>query len=171
VFVLGSHLGCSAFKRLLHASLRALIDGLGVSTFNVAALNVDVTVSHPHARLLELVADECGRSAAAGDGTSTSGSSEHQRQREQLLLQVRPLSMDDLWIPAAFSASASAPTSSSSGSSSSPKAPVVVRLVSRGKLDSIASDFGGLEVFGGASIGHTDPYRVVEAINQQLALM
>ena len=42
--------------------------------------------------------------------------------------------------------------------------PVVARIVSRGRLSSAASDFGGLEVFGGASIGHTDPYRVHEAL-------
>eukprot|EP00951_Prasinocladus_malaysianus_P046786 scaffold647941_cov25-Prasinocladus_malaysianus.AAC.1 len=40
-------------------------------------------------------------------------------------------------------------------------APVVVRLASRGKVDSKASDFGGLEVFGGASIGHTDPFSIL----------
>ncbi|KAL4422818.1 hypothetical protein ABPG75_009015 [Micractinium tetrahymenae] len=42
--------------------------------------------------------------------------------------------------------------------------PVVARVVGRGKLSSQASDFGGLEVFGGASIGHTDPFRVAEAL-------
>lgn len=42
--------------------------------------------------------------------------------------------------------------------------PVVARVVSRGKLSNLASDFGGLEVFGGASIGHTDPCRVAEAL-------
>lgn len=29
---------------------------------------------------------------------------------------------------------------------------------------SAASDFGGLEVFGGASIGHTDPFKVAAAL-------
>lgn len=40
------------------------------------------------------------------------------------------------------------------------------RIVSRGKLSNQASDFGGLEVFAGASIGHTDPF-VVAAMLQQ----
>jgi len=44
--------------------------------------------------------------------------------------------------------------------------PVVARVVSRGKLSNLASDFGGLEVFGGASIGHTDPCRVAEALQR-----
>jgi len=42
------------------------------------------------------------------------------------------------------------------------------RLVSRGPLSSKASDFGGLEVFGGASIGHTDPYAVMSALDVQM---
>jgi hypothetical protein len=51
----------------------------------------------------------------------------------------------------------------------SDKPPVIARLVSRGKLSSAASDFGGLEVFGGASIGHTDPFIVVQQLDAQLA--
>ena len=47
--------------------------------------------------------------------------------------------------------------------------PVVARVVGRGKLSSLASDFGGLEVFGGASIGHTDPFRVAEALRSMQA--
>ena len=47
--------------------------------------------------------------------------------------------------------------------------PVIARVVGRGKLSSQASDFGGLEVFGGASIGHTDPYRVAEALRSMQA--
>jgi hypothetical protein len=49
------------------------------------------------------------------------------------------------------------------------RAPIVARLVSRGKLSSVASDFGCLEVFGGASIGHTDPYLLVQQLDEQLA--
>jgi hypothetical protein len=41
-------------------------------------------------------------------------------------------------------------------------------VVSRGKLTSAASDFGGLEVFGGSSIGHTDPFKVVQALDTRL---
>jgi hypothetical protein len=46
--------------------------------------------------------------------------------------------------------------------------PYICRIVSRGKLDSKASDFGGLEVFGGASIGHTDPFVLHEQIQNML---
>eukprot|EP00775_Hariotina_reticulata_P011764 gene11764-11909_t len=49
--------------------------------------------------------------------------------------------------------------------------PVVARIVSRGKLTSVASDFGCLEVFGGASIGHTDPFVIVKQLDEQLAAM
>lgn len=41
--------------------------------------------------------------------------------------------------------------------------------MSRGSANSRASDFGGLEVFGGASIGHTDPFRVIAALDEQMA--
>ena len=48
------------------------------------------------------------------------------------------------------------------------RGPIVARVVSRGKLGHPASDFGALEVLGGASIGHTDPYRVIGAIGIRL---
>lgn len=40
--------------------------------------------------------------------------------------------------------------------------PVIARIVSRGTShsNSFASDYGGLEVFAGASIGHTDPFQL-----------
>lgn len=38
------------------------------------------------------------------------------------------------------------------------------RVVSRGRLETLASDFGALEVFGGASIAATDPFAVAKAI-------
>ena len=46
------------------------------------------------------------------------------------------------------------------------QADVAWLMLSRGKLSSQASDFGGLEVFAGASIGHTDPFIVAEALKQ-----
>eukprot|EP00191_Tetraselmis_sp_GSL018_P023294 CAMPEP_0177624068 /NCGR_PEP_ID=MMETSP0419_2-20121207/29272_1 /TAXON_ID=582737 /ORGANISM="Tetraselmis sp., Strain GSL018" /LENGTH=222 /DNA_ID=CAMNT_0019124729 /DNA_START=845 /DNA_END=1513 /DNA_ORIENTATION=- len=46
--------------------------------------------------------------------------------------------------------------------------PIMARVVSRGKLSSRASDFGGLEVFGGASIGNTDPYIVMDLLSKRL---
>ena len=42
------------------------------------------------------------------------------------------------------------------------------RIVSRGKLSSQASDFGGLEVFAGASIGHTDAFVVAAALQKAM---
>lgn len=42
------------------------------------------------------------------------------------------------------------------------------RIVSRGKLSSQASDFGGLEVFASASIGHTDPFVVSTALQKAM---
>lgn len=53
------------------------------------------------------------------------------------------------------------------GGAAGGSAPVWVRLCSRGKLSVQASDFGGLEVFGGASIGHTDPFAVMAAIDAE----
>lgn len=50
-----------------------------------------------------------------------------------------------------------------------PWEPVWVRVVSRGKLTVQASDFGGLEVFAGASIGHTDPFTVAQALDAAAA--
>ena len=45
----------------------------------------------------------------------------------------------------------------------------VRRVVSRGNISSRSSDFGALEVFAGASIGHTDPYVVHAAISRRLS--
>lgn len=44
---------------------------------------------------------------------------------------------------------------------------IVCRIVSRGRESSksIASDYGGLEVFSAASIGHTDPFDVMHAFD------
>ncbi len=47
--------------------------------------------------------------------------------------------------------------------------PVMARLVSRGRLTSVASDYGCLEVVGGASIGHTDPFFIMQQLDVQLA--
>ena len=45
---------------------------------------------------------------------------------------------------------------------------VLARVVSRGKISQTASDFGALEVIGGASIGHTDPYHLLGVIKRRL---
>ena len=44
---------------------------------------------------------------------------------------------------------------------------VVARLVSRGKVTSLASDYGALEVFTGASIGHTSPWRLAAELDAE----
>ncbi len=46
---------------------------------------------------------------------------------------------------------------------------VTARVLSRGQLTSRASDFGALEVFGGASIGHTSPWGVLAALDAEAA--
>ena len=46
---------------------------------------------------------------------------------------------------------------------------VTARLLSRGKAASKASDFGALEVFGGASIGHTSPWTLMAALDDEAA--
>ena len=95
----GTHMASPAFQLLFFAALRALIDELGVCTFNAA--------------ICEISLETWGSSAPA----------------------------------------------------TSHRPPLVIgRLVSRGRLESKASDFGGLEVFAGSSIGHTDPFRVAEAL-------
>ena len=96
-----------AFQRLLFTALRALVDELGVFTFNASIHNIQLS----------------------------SGGSQSPQGGGALRSRGMPL-------------------------------PVVARVVSRGRLSNQASDFGGLEVFGGASIGHTDPFRVAQALRQ-----
>ena len=94
--------GSRGFQRLLHASLRALIDRAAVSSFNLSVTGMSVT--------------SLGEAADAQEG-------------------------------------------------------VTARLLSRGKAGSAssASDFGALELFGGASIGHTSPWDVIALLDDQLA--
>lgn len=117
----GSSLSSPAFQRLLYTTLRALVDELGVSTFNAAIQNIQIQPAQS-----QDLADSTGSSGSLASSGGGSGSG---------FLQPRGL-----------------------------PAPVLARVVSRGKLSSQASDFGGLEVFGGASIGHTDPFRVAQAL-------
>lgn len=42
------------------------------------------------------------------------------------------------------------------------------RVMSRGRVGAPASDFGGLEVFGEASIGATDPFRVAAELRKRV---
>ena len=52
------------------------------------------------------------------------------------------------------------------GESESMNGPIVARVVSRGRSgsSSVASDWGGLEVFGDSSIGSTDPFTVYDSL-------
>jgi len=49
--------------------------------------------------------------------------------------------------------------------------PATARVVSRGRAASrsAASDFGALELFGGASIGHTSPWTLMQLLDEELA--
>lgn len=162
VTVLGSHMACPAFQRMLHASLRAVIDGCGCRTFNVGMLNIHLAAQPPagvgQERQFWSSGSGSADDAAGNGGGSTSGSS---------------MSLSSM----STSSASSSRYQYHSGSSTivvpdawpwGDRPPVVARLVSRGKLTSVASDFGCLEVFGGASIGHTDPFLVVQALDEQL---
>jgi hypothetical protein len=151
VIVMGSHVGCPAFQALLHCALRALIDGLGVQTFNLALLNMDLAAPPPTGSSLWASADAAGVPAwlpagARGAGAGVGGAG-------------------------ASAAGVAAGGSGLGTEGGGPPAPVVARIVGRGKLGSAASDYGCLEVFGGASIGHTDPFAVVQALERQIALV
>ncbi|GAB4820069.1 hypothetical protein N2152v2_007115 [Parachlorella kessleri] len=122
VCIQGSHMCSPAFQLLLYVALRALIDKLGVKTFNAAIYNV--SLQGP------------GRAGVLGQ--------QGQQQAQQ------PGSVEDMW------------------AAGEPMGPVLARVVSRGKPSSQASDFGGLEVFGGASIAHTDPWMVAQALDAVL---
>lgn len=64
--VQGAGLGCPCFQLLLHAALRALLDRLGVATFNVGIFNIrcsgDRNSSAPDVGATVLVADGTGNS-------------------------------------------------------------------------------------------------------------
>lgn len=164
----GSSLGSPAFQRLLYTALRALIDELGVATFNAGGATGRWRGGP---RVVEGAGFQEGRPLRC-----------FRDQFSSLRLFCWPAAIHNIQVQPAPGgdddavASSSASTSSGSIASSSAASragflqprrgplPVVARLVSRGKLSSQASDFGGLEVFGGASIGHTDPFRVVDAL-------
>ena len=99
IVVVGAAITCPNFQLLFYSALRALIDELGVQTFNATLYNIPL----PH-------------------------------------------------------------INNSSSNNNSNNRPIVARVVSRGRLSSAASDYGGMEVFGGATIGHTDPWEVIKAL-------
>lgn len=103
IVVHGSSLTCPAFQSLVYAALRALVDELGVQSFNVGIHNISLRQEEFH----------------------------HTKSDHRSV-------------------------------------PVIARVVSRGRANAVASDFGGLEVFGGASIGHTNPWDVIHALETVL---
>jgi len=119
IVIHGSSLTCPAFQMVFYAALRALIDDLGVESFNAGIYNM------PTDR--ESIENNFGRD---------------NKMSAARVCEIKNNS-------AAFF-------------------PVVGRIVSRGRLSSGASDFGGLEVFAGASIGHTDPWTVMQALDESL---
>lgn len=99
IVVQGNGLESQAFRRMLYTCLRALIDCMGVETFNLVIQNISLEEHAP---------------------------------------------------------SANGP-------------PIMARMVSRGSMQSKASDFGALEVFAGASLANTDPYFVIQGVDQMAA--
>lgn len=215
VTVIGRHLCCPAFQKLLHISLRTLIDGCGSRTFNCGVLNLDLSAAAPagvgldrqfwgsnnnnnsstHSTTIHPLKDEAMATAAAQGSANNSVSNSSSSSISGALPSN---SSSDSMCSATTTSSSTLNGSHQgcrdpppAGPSSGPsirsfsgdqlrfpdvrfwgsKGPVVARIVSRGKLTSVASDFGCLEVFGGASIGHTDPFVLVEQLDAQLSAM
>jgi hypothetical protein len=184
IVVAGSHLACPAFQRMMHAALRAMIDGCGCMTFNAGVLNIDLAAEAPAGIGLER---QFWRNRRQGS-SSANGESEGDGSSMSISSLGSGSSSSNSSIASSSSGSdtsghvryqyygASSRNSSSSDAVVVPDewpwgqgVPVIARLVSRGKLSSVASDFGCLEVFGGASIGHTDPFVLVQQLDEQLA--
>uniref|UniRef100_A0A383VL33 Galactose-1-phosphate uridyl transferase N-terminal domain-containing protein n=1 Tax=Tetradesmus obliquus TaxID=3088 RepID=A0A383VL33_TETOB len=179
--VVGSHLACPAFQRLMHAALRTMIDGCGCMTFNAGVLNIDLDAAVPAGVGLERQFWSSSSSSGNGQDESAStgngGSSMSLGSSSSSSLASSVSASDDSSSVRYHYYGAGGSSSSSSDAVAVPddwpwgqRPPVMARLVSRGKLSSVASDFGCLEVFGGASIGHTDPFLVVQQLDEQMAV-
>ncbi|GLC62276.1 hypothetical protein PLESTB_001865100 [Pleodorina starrii] len=148
VVLLGSALTSPAFVAALHASLRALVDGLGVQTFNCGILNVPLGTQAAAEAANGLVANGFSELEAAPALEAAGGLGPDREPAQQgsdgggAGLELPPLDLS--WRP------------------------MMARVVSRGKITSPASDFGCLEVIGHASIGHTDPFLLIRMIDEQL---
>lgn len=202
VLILGDSIDSPAFVALLHRTLRALIDQLGVDSFNVGVLNMgppgssldprfsadlsspllaqtSISQSQPPSR--ESSFTESSTTSALCDAAVVSSTTGRGRESEGSSLEAGAT--------ADFTGVADVQTGverhgneveacgegglatisvgdEARGGECGAWRPVFARVVSRGHGP--ASDFGTLEVVGGASIGHTDPYRVIAAIRQQL---
>lgn len=171
VCIVGKHLCCPAFQKMLHAALRAVIDGLGCRMYNVGALNLDLAAEAPAGVGLER---QYWSSSSSGRESSSNGASKGIPDLPHSLSIADAANSDsdtagsggiritytteDIHIPDVLGYDG--------------RSPVIARIVSRGKLSAatlVTSDFGGLEVFGGASIGHTDPFLVVQQLDMQLS--
>jgi hypothetical protein len=187
--VMGSSMTCPAFQRLLHACLRTLIDELGCRTFNVGILNITLDESSRKDGEQEpdigssVWGDEQSRDGQGSDSSksescsSVGGSSGYSSDRDTssdsdlgaLTSQSVASSEDGSQRRYKVRVQKGAAAAASGIPKAFRRAPVMARVVSRGKLTSAASDFGCLEVFGGASIGHTDPYKVLECFDLYVA--
>ncbi|GFR50092.1 hypothetical protein Agub_g12237 [Astrephomene gubernaculifera] len=159
VLLLASRLSSPAFVAGLHAALRALIDELGVQTFNAGVINLpldgdggqgqgrqqEVGVEHVEADGVGAAVGQGFRAAAGSNGVlGRAGESCGFEFGEDLGLPAWVEDGDMAWRP------------------------MLARVVSRGKVTAPASDYGCLEVVGHASIGHTDPFVLMRAIDKRL---
>ena len=119
IVIHGSSITCPAFQMLFYAALRALIDDLGVQSFNAGIHNIPTLIDR--------------------ENTTENNNRNSKQDKKNDNTNI------NFFAP-----------------------PVVARVVSRGRASGGASDFGGLEVFAGASIGHTDPWTVMKALDTSL---
>lgn len=191
VYVVGRHICCPAFQKMLHAALRALIDGLGCRMFNVGVSNLDLSVQAPAG--VGMDRQFWNSSSSRGSSCRTDGASIESavisnnessdvpytaREADTDAPEVTRNNLDGnhsrlgAGLATVQYEYTSQEISITDVLSYNGRPPVLARLVSRGKLSAAAvvtSDFGGLEVFGGASIGHTDPFLVVQHLDMQLS--
>ncbi|EFJ45930.1 hypothetical protein VOLCADRAFT_93650 [Volvox carteri f. nagariensis] len=155
VLLLGGALTSPAFVAALHAALRAMVDGLGVQTFNCGVLNVPLVQQQLQRQ--QQCHEEAVVAGVAVDGPAGNGEAEAGTMAKAAAAAAAlggAGDSEDLWgLPPA----------------SEEWRPMMARVVSRGKVMSPASDFGCLEVIGHASIGHTDPFLLIRMIDEQLA--
>ena len=218
VHVAGGGIHCPAFRRALHCALRALVDRLGVTQFNVAIFGIP-----PRGRkapgggaMSAAPAGAVAAGAEAGSGGGGAGgalgggvlarivsrgspASKARFAQEMplpfcgppLLLRVAPALLSSgagglaafqmqvesrvsfahgyrtIAQPAAAKQLRRSPIQMSANCGSGRHESQAIKET--GPCHMQASDFGALEVHFGASIGHTCPWRVHEAIQMQLA--
>jgi hypothetical protein len=133
-------LSSPALARALHAALRAVVDGVGGGSgaFNAAVLNLQVVEGEDEDDDYDEQRPPPWPPAAAAGGGGQGAAS-----------SAQPPPPPSLFAP-------------------SRRRPLVARLVSRGAPTAVASDFGALEVLGGASIGHTDPWELMRMFDEAL---